>query len=123
MTSLPVNADQAVFPGMEKLVQVCEATVEAKDEVARFQEFTKSHGALLTQAQAALLLGVSRARVNQFVGEGRLPTVSFTLRVKTESEELRFIPGTALVEFMGREKLKVGRPSKARLALAALQVR
>ena len=74
----------------------------------------ESHG-LWTRSQAALLLGISRQRVFQCIEAGQIETRTFTI---IEGETVEYITGDELIKFATREKLKGGRPNKARLVLA-----
>lgn len=58
----------------------------------------------LTTKEAATLLGVSTARVRQFINEGRLATI------KIGRDHI--IEKSAVTEFMASGKKKIGRPSK-----------
>jgi hypothetical protein len=79
-------------------------------EIKRLRDLNARHGAMLTQAQVAVALGVSRARVGKLVASGRLPT--------EEVADCRYVPADSLVELMKEEPSKYCAISKIRLALA-----
>lgn len=108
---------------LSPFTRASEAVSDAKSVLERYHAFSREHGGLLTQAQTALLLGVSRARVGELLGEGKLPYVSFDMRVGDQGDVLKFVAAPVLLEFMTKEKSKGGRPSKARLVLAGLDTK
>ena len=58
---------------------------------------------LLSVAEVANKLGLTRARVNQFINDGRLPAIRIGRSFAIKEEDLRLI-----------EDRKVGRPPKSR---------
>jgi len=71
------------------------------EEFERFQRVSKYSGGLLPQAQAAVVLGLSRQRVNALVSAGRLHEHDFFGK--------DFIAGADIAEFKGIER-RNGRP-------------
>lgn len=59
---------------------------------------------LLSVAQAAKILGVTRARVNQFINDNRLPAQRIGRSFVIREEDLKFV-----------ENRKTGRPRKTEL--------
>lgn len=83
----------------------------AKRELAKFLEYNEVYGVLLTQAQAALVLGITRQAVAEYVKRGKLTII--------ESFGGKYIGSKDVIAFATREKLKGGRPSKVALYGAA----
>lgn len=75
--------------------------VKPKGFVRQYIEATAEHGALVTQAQIAATLGVSRQRVSALVSQGRLATV----RVG----DWIYVPAVALEAYLNDQR-KAGRP-------------
>jgi len=118
-----IDESPTLFP-MEKVQQVCSLAVDAKTQILQFGELSTKHGGLLTQAQVALLAGISRTRVNELLNTQKLPYVEFTFWPgTTEANTVRFVPGPEVVEWLGREKSKGGRPSKAKMLAAAFEMK
>ena len=89
---------------------------------ARFVEMNTALGGLFTQSQAALLLGLGKARVGQLVEDGRLRLHEFTVDHADGTSELigRYISGGDIERFVTEGRKSVGRPSKLRMAVAGL---
>jgi hypothetical protein len=71
------------------------------DEFERFQRISKYSGGLLPQSQAALVLGLSKQRVNRLVAVGRLHEHDFFGK--------NFITGADIADFKAKER-RSGRP-------------
>ncbi len=83
-----------------------------RQEFNRFMDLQRERGGLLTASQAALVLGVSRQRVQQLTNEGRFEVL--------EILDGRYLCGDQLMAYAAAEKMKGGRPSKLRLAFAGI---
>jgi hypothetical protein len=69
------------LPGMPKAKAPAVKSREwAKAEVKRLWQFALEHDGVLFPAQAAFLLGISRARMHQLIQEGRLVVHEFAGR-------------------------------------------
>lgn len=100
------EAEALEFPWVNELPKREKSRVsKAVDLVKEFAALQKEHGALLPAAMVAAALNVSRERVSQFIGEGRLKAVQF--------RGVNYIGEDALREFVKLER-KVGRPCKVR---------
>ena len=120
-TTAETAAEPELFPGL-KLIGSMKA--ERDRAVREFQDMQQEHGGMLTQAQAALILGVTRSRVNQLVSEGVLRSFTFRITLQGESMELgKYVSGRAVCEYAEKEKLHGGRPSKLQLRIAGLKIR
>ena len=73
------------------------------DEFGRFQHVSKIVGGLVPQAQAALVLGLSKQRINDLVGGGRLREHDFFGK--------NFIACSDIGKFQSKER-RSGRPRK-----------
>lgn len=93
---------EATFDQLELLPNV-ERRTRSKSVLRQLMEATQEHGFLGTQSQVAAALGLSKQRVNQFVNEGRLPSI--------EIGGKKLVPIAAL-EFFIAEERKNGRPLK-----------
>lgn len=123
--SLAATFDETptLFP-MEQVTHARSLILDAKTQIQQFAAMSHEHGGLLTQAQVALLAGLSRARVNQLLDEGKLPFVEFTFCPGTpDANTVRFVPGPEVVAWMGREKSKGGRPSKMKMIAASFDMK
>jgi predicted DNA-binding protein (UPF0251 family) len=78
----------------------------------RFMELSNTRGGMLTLSQAALIIGVSRQRVQQLAAEGR-----FTV---TEILEGRYIFGDEVLAFALTNRKSGRPPGKLKLAIAGL---
>lgn len=66
-----------------------------------YASFVNDEVKLLSVAEVAKKLGVTRARINQFINEGRLPAIRIGRSFAIKEENLSLV-----------EERKVGRPSK-----------
>ena len=108
-----VTVDQALLFDLPDDADPEEGSIAwAKQQMAIFREKSDVFGGLITQTQAALILGISRQCVAQYVSRGHL-TVHEILGGK-------YLGGTEVIEFAKREKLKGGRPSKLAIWASAL---
>ena len=96
------------------------AKIEAT--TARFLQMNHELGGLFTQAQAALLLGCTRTRVAQYITEGRLRVHEFTVEHGDGGVDVvgRYVSGAEIARMVADGKRPMGRPSKLRMAAAAL---
>jgi hypothetical protein len=67
-----------------------------RSPIRQFLELTATHGPLVTPALAAATIGVTKQRVQQFMNEGRLPTVRI--------DDHPMIPAAALNLFMSEKR-------------------
>ena len=97
------------------LFPVIEEKVSLFSGARKFLKAFEENGGLLTQAMVAQALGVSRARVNQYVERGRLATVSVNGR--------RYVSVASLELFLTEERkngVRINGPSRAGITRAAL---
>jgi predicted XRE-type DNA-binding protein len=83
-----------------------------RQEYHRYLALSSERKGLLTQAQAAAILGVSRQRVFELVAQKRLNLI--------EILDGRYVFGDEVLAYASEEKSKGGRPSKLKLWTAAL---
>ncbi len=83
-----------------------------RQEYHRYLALSNERKGLLTQAQAAAILGVSRQRVHELVQQKRLDMI--------EILDGRYVYGDEILAYASEEKSKGGRPSKLKLWAAAL---
>jgi hypothetical protein len=76
----------------------------SRNEFYRFQQVSKFVGGLVPQAQAALVLGLSKQRINDLVAGGRLREHDFFGK--------NFIACSDIVKFQGEQR-RSGRPRKS----------
>ena len=82
------------------------------EEVAAFIEVSRQEAALITQAQAAVLLGLSRMRISQLVAEDRLKQWHFMGG--------KYVSFMQVLDYGKQEKNVGGRPSKIAFLAAAV---
>lgn len=100
------EAQALEFPWMQDLPKREKSKVaKAVDLVKEFTDLQRKHGALVPASMVATVLNVTRARVLQFIEEGRLPAVMFRGSWYVGEDDLRAF---------GKLERKVGRPPKAR---------
>ena len=97
---LSVTQD-TLFPLPEPTAIVSPAT--PIERARQYFDACQQMGGLIPQSVLSDVLGVSRARVSELLGEGRFVTVMFLGK--------RFITGDSLTEFVRTER-KAGRPFK-----------
>jgi hypothetical protein len=120
--SFAATLDEATLFPMEQ-VSTRSAVMDAASQIKQFAALSHEHGGLLTQAQAALMLGLSRSRIGDFIEEGRLTSVTMEFWPGTDqASTVRFVPGQAVLEFLTRERSKGGRPSKTRMLMASFDM-
>jgi excisionase family DNA binding protein len=100
------EAEALEFPWVETLPKREKSkAVAATELVNEFIALQKKHGALLPATMVAVALNLSKARVYQFIEEGRLKAVMF--------RGVHYIGEDDLRKF-AKEERKAGRPCKAR---------
>ena len=77
----------------------------ARREFAKFLEYSEIHGALVSQSQAARVLGISQQAVAEYMKRGRLTRIEVLGAV--------YIGARELCDFAVRDRGKGGRPRKA----------
>lgn len=120
----PIDSDSlttmstATATEAETLFPMPEPTAERQfgtpmERYAHFKEMSEKHGGLLPQNVLSDMLGVGKARISQFVQEGRFETVMIFGR--------RFVTADSMANFIAEER-KTGRPMKAPSMLESVKI-
>jgi hypothetical protein len=80
-------------------------------ELEKFRAMQRDRNGLVTQSQAALILGVTPARVGQFCDSGQLERITIF--------DGKYVPADALLAFSKTERRNGRPPSKMKLLKAA----
>ena len=97
------NPDYPKTPKLGHVYELNRTPGNIADEFYRFQRASKFAGGLVPQAQAALVLGLSKQRINDLVAGGRLREHDFFGK--------NFIACSDIAEFRAKQR-RSGRPRK-----------